>query len=265
MKTKRIVASTFALVAIGLAVAVIWVHIVVRAGPRSHAVVLANGETISGLLLPMSDSRFVLQTGDGSWIVAGRDIRQVDGEPFPHPDPVTGDLVILYETFEDVLANGDIDVHSSIQHRNESQKPIRELRWGMAPHELVYLDSFRVLDQFGNSMPLEVDEERPDGGKQVKVTLVRPLLPGEDAWYTSRFLDSKGTIRDGEEWIYRHVGDYPENRLVTRSVLLPEGADVTSISPDPLHRETVRGRQLVVWRRFFMRGDRIPWEIRYQL
>jgi hypothetical protein len=27
----------------------------------------------------------------------------------------------------------------------------------------------------------------------------------------------------------------------------------------------VQGRELVVWRRFFLRGDRIPWEIRYRL
>jgi hypothetical protein len=254
-----------ALVAVCLAVVAVWMRLAARATPQSREIVLANGETVSGLLLPANEPSFVLQTEDRSWIVRSKDIRRVDGEPFPQPTSVAGDVVIAHETFEDVLPDGTIDVHSSIRHRNYGQTPTRELRWGMAPHELVYLDSYRMLDQFGNSMPLEVYEDGPDSGKRVKVTLVRPLFPGEEAWYTARFIETRGTGRDGDQWVYRHVGDYPEHRLVTRSVLLPEGADVVSITPDPLHRETVNGRELVVWRRFFMRGDRVPWEIRYRL
>lgn len=265
MKTKRIATWTVALVAIGLAVAVVWVRMAARAELHARTVVLANGETVSGLLLPFSEQRFVLQTEDRTWIVGDKDIRQVDGGSLRECIPVTGDVVVAQETFEDVLPNGEIDVRSSIRHRNKGRTPIRELRWGMAPHELKYLDSFRMLDQFGNSMPLQVAGERADGGKRVKVTLVRPLFPGEEAWYTSRFLETQGTIRDGDEWVYRHVGDYPGHRLVTRSVRLPRGADVMSISPEPLHREMVDGRLLVVWRRFFMRGDTVPWEIHYRL
>ncbi|MEJ2722014.1 MAG: hypothetical protein P8181_12885 [bacterium] len=265
MKAKQITAWTFALAAIGLAVAVVWVRMAANAGLETRTVVLAKGETVSGLLLSLNEQRLVLQTEDRTWIVGANDIRQVDGKPVRECIPVTGNVVVVQETFEDVLPNGEIDVHSSKRLRNNSRTPIRELKWGIAPHELKYLESIRMLDQFGNSMPVRVVDDLANGGKRVKVTLIRPVFPGEEAWYTSRFLETQGTFRDGDVWVYRNVGDYPEHRLVTRSVRLPEGADVMSISPEPLHREMVDGRLLVVWRRFFMGGDRVPWEIRYRL
>lgn len=265
MTTRRALTWTVALAAVVLALVTLWIRVTPRAMPESRTVVLSNGETVSGWLLPLNEPRFVLQTEKASWIVDIGDIRTVDGEPVSGSMPAGGDAVVVQETFEDVGPGGDIDVYSSMRHRNNGAEPVRELRWGMAPHEVDYIDSFRVLDRFGHSMPLEVVETRPDGGKRVKVTLARPLFPGEESWYTSYFRQSRTVFRDGDTWVYRNVGDYPGNRIVTRSVLLPAGAEVVSITPDPLHRDTVDGRELVVWRRFFMRGDRVPWEIRYRL
>lgn len=263
MRIRRITMVSTVLLAVALAVGGYWVRRGLHAGPTLHRVELDNGEIVDGLLFPLHENAYVLQTRDRSRIIEATDMRSVDGEPVPTL-PASGDVVIAHETFEEILPTGEVEVRSAIRHRNTGTEPVRRLEWGMAPHELAYLDSFRMLDVFGHSMAVQVVGDRPNGGKRVQVDLVRPLLPGEETWYTSRFRYPLAPDHEGEVWTYRHMGDYPESRLVTRSVLLPEGAEIVAIDPEPLYKTMVDGQWLVVWRRFFLRGDEIPWEIQFR-
>jgi hypothetical protein len=257
--------GTALIIAVVLAAVMLWLRFGLRAGPTMYDVELANGMNVEGLMFPLSEEVYVLQTEDRSLIVNARDIRGVDGKPTRSGVPVEpDDLVIVHETFEDILPSGEIDVRSAIRHRNTGSKPVRELRWGMAPHELDRLDTYRVLDIFGNSMPVRVVGEQENGAKWVQVDLRRPLFPGEETWYTTRYLEPNGILRQDGVWTYRHRGDYPDNRLVTRSVLVPEGAEILSIEPEPLYKVQMGGRWLVVWRRYFFRYDVVPWEIRFR-
>jgi hypothetical protein len=95
--------------------------------------------------------------------------------------------------------------------------------------------------------------------------LPRPVLPGETLQFTIVYQQKEGVHRDGESWIYRHRGDYPDDRLVTRSVQLPAGAEVLSVNPEPLHQVTSEGGTLIIWRRYFVKGEVMPWEIRYKV
>ncbi|MDH3215085.1 MAG: hypothetical protein OEN01_02185 [Candidatus Krumholzibacteria bacterium] len=265
MNARRIVMFTSLVVLTGLAAVAIWLRVATHAGPELHRIELRDGEHIEGLLFPLNEPVYVVQTESRSLITNADDIRKIDGNPVSRQGlSVSGDVVIVHETFEEILPTGEIDVRSSMRYRNSGSAIVHELRWGMAAHELKYTDSYRVLDVFGNSMPLQVVGDQDHGGKWVKVDLVRPLLPGEETWYTHWLREPPSPLREGEVWTYRHVGDYPESRLVTRSVLLPGGAEILAVTPKPLHQLQVDDRWLVVWRRFFFRGDTIPWEIRFR-
>jgi hypothetical protein len=262
VRTRRIITVTAVLVAVLLAAALIWLRVGLHAGPAIHTVELSSGEVLEGFMFPLYEEAFVLQAKDRCLIARAGDIRSVDGDRFGRQTAGTDVApVIMQETFEEILPGGEIDVRSAMRYRNTGSKAWREIRWGMAKHELDLLGSYRLMDIYGNTMPVRAVEDRPNGGKLVQVDLRRPLFPGEETWYTLSY--RREVIRD-DVWIYRHVGDYPDNRLVTRSVLLPPGAQIVSIDPEPLYRIQVGRQWLVVWRRYFLRSDRVPWQIRFR-
>lgn len=263
MKSRRALLTVSLVVVVALTVATLWMRLGLNAGPTIHMVELENGELVEGLLFPLHERLFVIQSEDRSIIVDADQIRGVDGERIPGVS-VSGDVVTVHQVFEEILPTGEIDVRSSMRHHNTGTKPMHELRWGMAKHELEYLKTYEMLDVFGNSMPVQVSGDLPNGGKKVKVDLRRPLFPGEETWYTSHFVYPATPLLQGDVWTYRHMGRYPDSRLVTRSVLLPDGAEILSISPEPLYKIKLEDRWLVVWRRYFFREDAIPWEIRFR-
>ena len=180
--------------------------------------------------------------------------------------PVTDRVERLQETFEDVGTNGEIELHSMIRMTNGGPAVLSSLNWGLAPHELGQLEHYRVADEFGNELPVRLqDHPTVKGGKLASVVLRRPVLPGEEMKLTTIIGAWSKVSRDGDAWVYRMAGDYPDNRLVTRSVLLPAGAEIVGVRPEPLHTVSVDGRQLVIWRRYFLQGETVPWEIRYKL
>ncbi|OGR22302.1 MAG: hypothetical protein A3K53_01915 [Deltaproteobacteria bacterium RIFOXYB2_FULL_66_7] len=141
-------------------------------------------------------------------------------------------------------------------------RTIRRVDWGIAPHEVGLLADYEVLDAFGRVLPIEVRDEGTQGGKRLFVDLTRPVLPGENAELVVSYAD-RSVLREGQEWIFRHEGDYPDDRLVSRAVLLPRGAVIRQVSPEPSYRNDEPDRPLVIWRRYFPAGDRSPWEIRF--
>jgi len=81
---------------------------------------------------------------------------------------------------------------------------------------------------------------------------------------TTVFEEREQISRDGDDKVYRNMGDYPDNRLVTRTVVLPPGARIISVNPEPLYRVDTGDRTTVIWRRYFRSAERVPWEIRYR-
>lgn len=238
----------------------------VHASSETHRVELANGIAIEGRIVPLQPGEYLIQSSDESLIVSTGDMRRIDGEPMAsHAIPASGDAVFVQETFEDVGPSGAVEVHSVLVHRNDGQRVVASLSWGLAPHEERFLSSYRLVDAFGNELSIEVTD-RSGGGKRLRAALPRPILPGETMRATSIYLDEESVWpeQDGT-WVYRNAGDYPDNRLVTRSVLLPAGAEILSVTPEPLHRLESGGRWLVVWRRYFARGEMLPWEVRWSL
>jgi hypothetical protein len=224
-----------------------------------------NGETVEGIVIPASECPVVVQTEDFCLEVPLDRIRAIDGDR----DVATAlgreaPPLLRAETFEELRANGDVLLRSSFSRANRGASTRHEIDWGIAPHEVALLDHWRVFDEFGQELVLRT-EEREDGGRHAYARLARPILPGETVRFTSEILfpgslhEEDGTLR------YRHRGDYPEDRLVSKMLMLPAGAEIVSVSPEPADRFDVDGVPYVYWRRYYKAGEELPLEIVFRV
>jgi hypothetical protein len=266
MKTRRIVMMSALAVMVVLFMLVVMQRTGLSAGPDLHAIELKGGKSAEGILMELHAGTYLLRTEGESLILPAHEIRKVDGKAPAKLDlPVSDRVPRLQETYEDVSADGRITLHSTHSYENRGSKIIKLIKWGLAKHELGHLETYKVVDAFGNELPVEVKDAKSSDRKRVTVHLARPNLPGETLQLTTIYEEKEGVRKQDDMWVYRIDGDYPDDRLVTRSVRLPAGAEIVSVSPEPLHQVTSGDRPLVVWRRYFMKGERIPWLIRYKL
>jgi hypothetical protein len=235
------------------------------ARPAGHEVELAGGATAVGRILALRPATYLLQGPDQCLVLTEDEMRKIDGKPVPASGIETEDRVpLVFESFETIDAAGRGESRNAFRMRNTGKSALTELNWGLARHEIGALDHYRVIDEFGNDLPLRVEDDPKIDGKRVYAGLVRPVLPGDEIRVTI-VQEESAAVRAGEEWVYRNEGDYPDSRLATRSVLLPAGARVVSVTPEPVYRASRDGRELIVWRRLFVKSERAPWEIRYRM
>lgn len=266
MRSHRIAMFSSLVVMTVLLALVIWQRAGRTADLEPHAVQLRSGESLDGVLMRLQESAYLLQTEDECLILPAHEIKKIDGKaPVVTDLPVSNRVPRLQETFEDISSDGQVELHSTFYRTNRGSKVVTGTNWGMGEHEYPHLETYRIVDEFGNSLPFQVAEDPSIDGKRIRVQFARPILPGETVQFTTIFKQKDRVEKDGETWVYQMGGNYPDDRLVTRSVRLPEGAEIISVSPEPLYQVTSCGRPLVMWRRYFLRGEEVPSEIKYTL
>lgn len=234
-----------------------------RQPPRS--IELVDGTRLQGTLLTLRAESFVVQTDSQSLLLTRDEIRRIDGRVPDDLALVAGrKIAFAQETYEAVADSGFVEVRSSWRWRNDGAAILDRVDWGLGPHEVSQLQHYRVLDAYGNELPLQVEDDAKIGGKRVVATLRRPVLPGEEGRLTLLLRRFDALSAAGDTMVYRNAGDYPDDRLVTRCVSLPMGAHLLAVHPEPLYTGTAAGREFVVWRRFFKAGESVPWEIRFR-
>ncbi|MBD3161061.1 MAG: hypothetical protein GF346_02715 [Candidatus Eisenbacteria bacterium] len=266
MKSRRtLMAASLALMTL-LLVLVVLQRSGADARPEPQRIEFRGGERFDGLLMEVREGSVLLQTAETCLILPPGEIASIGGEAIPSHGPATIDRVPRQqETYEELSPDGTIELRSRLRRENRRSSIISEVKWGIARHELELLDRYRVIDEFGNDLRYEILEDPSFDGKRIRVPLSRPVLPGEATDLTVVYRDT-GAFRDeGGDWVYRNVGDYPDDRLVTRSVRVPAGAEIVAVTPEPIHRIAQERGELVIWRRYFRAGERQPWEIRYRL
>lgn len=222
---------------------------------------LVDGQRIKAIVIPASECPVVVQTEDACLEVPLGKIRRIDGsadvaEALDEDRPP----LLRNDTFDEVRADGAVLVRSSFSRVNRSATTLREIDWGVAAHEVPLLAHWRVFDEFGNELTIRL-EDRGGGAKHAFAALVRPVLPGEEIRFTSEILFPDRLTPTGDGLRYRNVGDYPEDRLVSRMVKLPAGAEIVSVTPDPAQRFDVDGIPFVLWRRYYAAGEKTPLEV----
>lgn len=233
---------------------------------EKHTITLAGGETIEGLVLPLSDCAFLVQNGDRSIEIPADGIVKVDGSPDLSPLLRSGEGPLLRDDILEVIREDrSVILHSARSVENRSRTIVDHLSWGIAPHEEPLIPEWQVFDPFGNELVMTVNPPDENGRRQARATLVRPVLPGETIRCSDRIVFHDRISEDENAFLYRHRGDYPEARLVTKMILLPPGAEVIVATPEPLRRFDFEGAPCLVWRRFFAEGEVYPIEVRYRL
>ncbi len=237
-----------------------------RPAAAGHTIELASGERLDGRLMTLRPGSYVLQTDAQCLLLTQDEIRRIDGEPVTLATSAAGQKPLFaQETDEQISDSAFVEVRSQWSWRNTSARIQEQVDWGLNEREIPQLQHYRVVDSFGDELPLRIEDDARIHGKRVFVTLRRPVLPGEEGRLTLVLRQTETVTRDGEQWIYRNAGDYPDDRLVTRAVHLPAGARILSVQPEPLYRLETAGREMVVWRRYFVAGEKVPWEIRFSL
>jgi len=230
-----------------------------------HEIILENGERLEGYTRPLDEGKFLIQTKDVYLEVTANQILQVDGSP-DLTELLKGNQIPLltYRTYEELDSDGNLRYLSYFTRRNSSEEMITVINWGKAPHELTLYQDERIYDKFGNELSMR-EVSRDDGGRQVFVDLAVPILPGEEMSFCHQFTWKNYAKRKDGIWIYKHRGDYPENRLVVKMVRLPLGAEIVNISPEPVKNFEHNGYSYVVWRRYYVEGEIVPLTIEYKL
>jgi len=222
---------------------------------------LADGSKLKAIVIPASHCPVIVQSEDVCLEVPLEKIRRIDGSP-----DVAEALrskrppLLRNETFDELQADGSVVMRSGFERRNASTGTVHEIDWGIAPHEIPLLVHWRVFDELGNELTVRL-EDRANGAKHAYARLVRPILPGETIRFTTEILFPDRLARTEEGLSYRSVGDYPEDRLVTKMVRLPEGAEIVRVSPEPAQRFDADGVPYVVWRRYYAAGEETPLEV----
>jgi hypothetical protein len=231
---------------------------------------LSDGVTHDGVLVRIAPGRYLLQTEGRLLELTDDDIDPVTFRDHPRTEAAPERPLIEARHYDELHADGNVTLHWELHVTNDSRKAITELRFGLAPWERTHADQRTYRDPFGNVLEPEYDPPRDrwdehEGTRiQITVPLAVPVAPGEsmtiNADETTSWIQS---VEDG--FLYRSVGDFAEDRLIWRKVRLPRGARITAVTPEPTARFTHDGFEYVMWRRYYLRGERTPLDVRYTL
>lgn len=229
-------------------------------------IVLRDGRVIEGRLRALQESRYLVQgaTGDQQVVLElpESQIETIDGSrTLPAYDP--RQPVRSSEAVEELDATGGVTSWFTMTSRNESRALMTRVTWGVADWERERSQRMRVFDAFGHELSSRL-EARAEG-RQAVVELAVPVAPLATLALSVGYHDEGAARREGDHWVFTFNGDFPEDRLLSRTVLLPAGAIILSAEPQPGFTVQHEGRPLVFWRRYYAAGERLPLTVRYRL
>lgn len=233
---------------------------------KDARIVLKDGRVIAGRLRALQESRYLVQgaTGDQQVVLElpESQIESVDGgHTLPAYDP--RQPVRSSEAVEELDASGGVTSWFTMTSRNESRELMTRVSWGIADWELERSQHMRVLDAFGHELHPRI-EMRAEG-RQAIIDLAVPVAPLGTLALSVGYRDEARAEREGDHWLYSFAGDFSEDRLLSRTVLLPAGATLIAAEPQPGFTVQHEGRPLVFWRRYYAAGEALPLVVRYRL
>ena len=248
-----------------LSVAAILLVALSAAAADSHRVELDDGSVLVGAVRRLAPSRNLVDTGKAVVEVVGDRIATVDGRPGVAALPASAGRLIETEHLVVVGDDSTAELWTHTRTENRGADVLVSVSWGVAPHELEMARSMTVVDGFGNLLvPRLVPDPDREGFWRVTVPLVVPVAPGGavELSVRHRLPGATRAVADGFE--LRFDGDFPDDRLYTRTVRLPAGAEVARTEPAPLAEFEQNGAPYVVWRRYYPAGVRAPLTVVYR-
>lgn len=225
-----------------------------------------HAEPIEGSLRQMTESRFFLQS-DGpestvTYEIGRSRILSVDGKD-EIPESALGSTGLGdFSTFEKILPDGDVEVWS--RHSSSTTRgPMTHVRYGAQERELPRIRESEVYDRFGNRLDIEI-EPRADGLYTITIPLAVPIGPREELSLTHKTIRRGAAVKEGDVWSYTWNTDFPEDRIYTRKVQLPEGAEFVEASHHARPWSDVEPKT-IYWRRYCPRLTDDLMTVKYRL
>jgi hypothetical protein len=124
--------------------------------------------------------------------------------------------------------------------------------------------ALRFTDSHGRELPFTTSEQQ--GHVRYDVSLLRPVMPGRRFSYT-RFEESPQCATE-KEGIWTCSTDYSygyETNDFSQTVVLPQGAEIVSVTPWPVATFTLRGKPTVRFEATRGRNEPFRYTIQYRL
>lgn len=223
---------------------------------------LTGGKTLTGVLRPVLEGLYLLQTDETLYELSGGEIKSVDGRAgAPRID--NSKKFAHSNSYRRLLPNGNMEISQSMTIRNRGKKIQTTVRWGAAPHELYMYEAMTTLDTYGNTLDYRLEPRPGTVNHNIIVKLAVPVMPGEDTELMVKTTHRDAASVEDGVWSYTHWGDYSEDRLQNLKVELPAGAEVLSVNP-PVRVVEYDGKSLVFWRRYYPKHTRFPLTVTYK-
>ncbi len=206
---------------------------VVTCAAEERVSVLLNGhdEPIVGWLRQVSDSQYFLQSdsenGSVTYNIPGSEILSVDGKKEIPASAQGSGRLLEFGTYEIIQANGDVEYWSRTTVTN-TQSPRTHVTFGAQDRELATYREMEAFDQYGNRLEHYITP-RDAGIYDVIIELAVPAGFQETIVLNLKTIrHAAANIDDNGLWTYTRNSDFPEDRIFTRKVQLPEGAEFVS-------------------------------------
>ena len=123
---------------------------------------------------------------------------------------------------------------------------------------------FRFTDSRGRELPFTTSEQ--DGHVRYDVSLPCPLMPGRRFSYTRTQQHPKSATEQGGIWTYSTDFSYGyDTNEFSQTVVLPEGAEIVSVTPWPVASFTLNNRPTVRFEGTRGPNERFKYSVRYRL
>ena len=133
------------------------------------------------------------------------------------------------------------------------------------PFEVPSGSTIRWVNDRGQELPVTVSTQ--DGRDRYTVSLIDPALPGERLTY-KRIAKTPGlAVKEGDIWTCRaDWGFGPQFYRYNETVMLPKGAEIVSVNPEPDHRfVTSTGQPVLRYKADCGSNEHFTYTIQYRL
>jgi len=238
--------------------------------PKIRQIVLKTGEKIEGTLVLISPARVLVQTDELFLELSATEIRSVDGKrEFSGLANVCNE-VCEATTVHQYNADGSMVSLEKSKEVNASDQILGKLRYEHTCGDAITEEAREVFDQqehfdtFGNLLPFTV-EETLENGWVYSIEFPIPVAPGESYEITRKCKWSKWANREDDHWVAGHHISWRADTLYMLISILPSGAKLHSITPQPLRQFDLGGKPIITWKRYMPIGGASRFEARYEL
>ena len=227
---------------------------------------LDDGRELRGTMREVTPQRLLIQTETTMFEVSADHVESVDGSPLTPAMLATEDRLIVSTHYVTVKEDGSVELLTRNRTVNRGSDIITSLSSGRrrarardgAHHAGVrrFRQSTRLPTRAADRKALSPHGR---GRSRAARSARRAGFPGVAISVARR--RSPHRIRPRPLF----PGDFPDDRLYTRVVRLPAGAEVLDVTPEPMKRFDHDSAPHIVWRRYYPAGHREDLVVIYRL